>query len=288
MKRYTIKMLAVSALMSVLLGVCSCGMILNGPAPMNGRNDPKQTNAVAKGTTEETTRATTRATTVETSSENTEPTAKVKNLSPEWVRELPQAQDLGTTQLIVVSAAGMNKSTAKVSMHERDVNGNWIQLFSVNAYIGKNGLIADDDRTEGCGKTPIGVYQFNKAFGIASDPGCAISYTKVTGDMYWSGDSSDGMPYNELVSVNEYPDLDIKSSEHLIEHTKAYQYCLSLTFNEEGTPGRGYAIFFHCYGDYKYTEGCVALPKDTMVKIMKRVDPSCIIVIDTAKNLNAQ
>ena len=287
MRRLTIKMLAVLALTSVLLSLCSCDSIVNGPAPTNGRSASNETVAT-KTTTEETTRATARSTTAaETSADLTEPTAKVKNLSPEWVRELPQAQDLGTTQLIVVSAAGMNKSTAKVSMHERDNKGNWIQLFSVNGYVGKNGLVEDDDRIEGCGKTPIGIYQFNKAFGIASDPGCTIPYTKVTGDMYWSGDDSDDIPYNELVSVNEYPDLNLKTSEHLIEQSKAYQYCLSLSFNEEGTPGRGYAIFLHCYSDYKYTEGCIAIPKDNMVKIMKRLDPSCIIVIDTAKNLNA-
>jgi L,D-peptidoglycan transpeptidase YkuD (ErfK/YbiS/YcfS/YnhG family) len=208
-------------------------------------------------------------------------------LSPEWVRNLSEAKDPGTTQLLIVAASGMNKTTAKVSMHERDEDGDWIQILSVDGYVGKNGMVKDSERKEGCGKTPIGVYYFTTAFGIADDPGCKIPYIKVTKDLYWSSDMREGMHYNELVSINDYPDLDKKNSEHLIDYTKAYQYCLNISFNEECTPGRGSAIFLHCTGNNKYTAGCVAVPKDTMVKIMKRVDPFCVVVIDTKDNLGA-
>ena len=97
----------------------------------------------------------------------------------------------------------------------------------------------------------------------------------------------DGMRYNEMVSINDYPDLDKKNSEHLIDYTKAYQYCLNISFNDECTPGRGSAIFLHCTGNNKYTAGCVAVSKDTMVKIMRCVDPECLVVIDTKANLGA-
>ena len=83
------------------------------------------------------------------------------------------------------------------------------------------------------------------------------------------------------------PELDIKNSEHLIDYTKAYQYCLNISFNEECTPGRGSAIFLHCMGNNKYTAGCVAVSKDTMIKIMKRVDPDCVVIIDLKSNLGA-
>ena len=189
--------------------------------------------------------------------------------------------------MLIVAASGMDKTTCNVSMHERDEAGNWIQILSVDGYVGKNGMVFDSERKEGCGKTPIGVYHFNKAFGIADDPGCAIPYVKVTKDLYWSSDMRDGMRYNEMVSINDYPDLDKKNSEHLIDYTKAYQYCLNISFNDECTPGRGSAIFLHCTGNNKYTAGCVAVSKDTMVKIMKCVDPECLVVIDTKANLGA-
>ena len=257
--------------------------------------DTSDTEAPSESTTElgpilaETTAAVTteeETTTTTTTIETTEETV-IENLSPEWVRALPQAQDLGTNQMLIVAASGMDKTTCNVSMHERDEAGNWIQILSVDGYVGKNGMVFDSERKEGCGKTPIGVYHFNKAFGIADDPGCAIPYVKVTKDLYWSSDMRDGMHYNEMVSINDYPDLDKKNSEHLIDYTKAYQYCLNISFNDECTPGRGSAIFLHCTGNNKYTAGCVAVSKDAMVKIMRCVDPECLVVIDTKTNLGA-
>ena len=94
--------------------------------------------------------------------------------SPEWITALPYAQDESITQLFVVAGFGTDKTTATVSMHERDENGAWKQILSTPGYVGKRGLCPDAAHVEGCGQTPMGVYRFNKAFGIAPDPGCAI------------------------------------------------------------------------------------------------------------------
>ena len=236
----------------------------------------------------ETTMTQTSETSMETTTTETQPSVPVEDLSPEWVRALPQANDPDIKQLVVVAADGMNESTAHISMHTRDEYGNWIEILSVDGYAGKNGMVYDGERKEGCGRTPIGVYHFNKAFGIASDPGCAIPYIQVTDDLYWSSDMRDGMRYNELVSVNDYPDLDKDRSEHLISYTKAYQYCLNISFNEECEIGRGSAIFLHCNGNNPYTAGCVSVPEDAMIEILQNVDPDCVIVIDTVDNLNAE
>ena len=297
----SLKLITVLAVTSVLFGVSSCHVNFTVESSStivvssSLITDTSDTEAPSESTTElgpilaETTATVTteeETTTTTTTIETTEETV-IENLSPEWVRALPQAQDLGTNQMLIVAASGMDKTTCNVSMHERDEAGNWIQILSVDGYVGKNGMVFDSERKEGCGKTPIGVYHFNKAFGIADDPGCAIPYVKVTKDLYWSSDMRDGMHYNEMVSINDYPDLDKKNSEHLIDYTKAYQYCLNISFNDECTPGRGSAIFLHCTGNNKYTAGCVAVSKDTMVKIMKCVDPECLVVIDTKANLGA-
>ena len=109
--------------------------------------------------------------------------------SPDWVKALPAAKDSSVKQLFIVAGMGMDKTTATVSMHERDKDGNWKQILSTPGYVGKYGLCIDADHAEGCGQTPVGVYKFNKAFGIAADPGCAIPYVKVTDNTYWSGDA---------------------------------------------------------------------------------------------------
>ena len=204
--------------------------------------------------------------------------------SPDWVKSLPAAQDANVTQLFVVAGLGMDKTTAAISMHERDAEGSWNQVLSTPGFVGKNGLCLDADHKEGCGQTPVGVYRFNKAFGIAADPGCAIPYFQVDDNTYWSGDPD--RQYNQMVDIRDVPELAMADSEHIVDYEYQYQYCLNISFNEEGTPGRGSAIFLHCFGPVKpFTGGCVALPENIMKMVMQRVREDCVVVIDTLENL---
>ena len=146
--------------------------------------------------------------------------------SPECVSGLPTAQDESVTQLFVVAGIGMDKTTAYISMHRRDDTGAWVQVLSTPGFVGKNGLCLDADHVEGCGQTPVGVYHFNKAFGIAADPGCALPYIQVDDDIYWSGDPN--YHYNEMMNINDYPGLAMDDSEHIVDYEYQYQYCRHL------------------------------------------------------------
>ena len=206
--------------------------------------------------------------------------------SPDWVKALPAAKDKNNSQLFIVGAMGMDKTTATISMHQRDEKGNWKQILSTPGYVGLNGLCADEDHSEGSAQTPIGTYHFNKAFGIADDPGCKIPYFKVNDDTYWSGDEREGMHYNEMIDTKDYPDLDMTNSEHIMDYEYEYQYCLNISFNEDAVPGKGSAIFLHCLGPLKpYTGGCVAIPENIMKIVMQKVTPDCVVVIDTFENM---
>ena len=200
--------------------------------------------------------------------------------SPEWVTKLDAAKD--ANQLFVV--AGYERSTAWISMHEKDENGTWKMIMSTPGFIGKEGL---GKTKEGDGMTPVGTFRFNKAFGIADDPGCAIEYTKVDDDTYWSGDND--IQYNRMVSIKDYPDLKKDDSEHIFDYQYEYQYCMNISYNEEGAPGKGSAIFLHCLGDRKpRTGGCVAIPEEQMYFVMQHVDPDCVVVIDSMENFGAE
>ena len=202
--------------------------------------------------------------------------------SPEWVVNLPAAQD--AEQMLIVAGMGMDKTAATISMHQKDADGNWKQILATPGFVGKNGLCADADHREGCAQTPVGIYRFNKAFGIAPDPGCAIPYIQVDENTYWSGDPD--RQYNQMVDIRDVPDLVMDDSEHIVDYEYQYQYCLNISFNEEGTPGRGSAIFLHCFGPQKpWTGGCVAVPENIMKMIMQRVQADCVVVIDTLDNL---
>ena len=209
----------------------------------------------------------------------TETDAAALEDSPEWVSGLKEAAD--AKQLFVV--AGVGQTTAYISMHEKNADGTWKMIMSTPGYIGKKGL---GKEKEGDGKTPVGTFGFNRAFGIAEDPGCALDYKQVTEDDYWSGDGRDGYHYNEMVSIKDLPDLNTEDSEHLIDYMNEYQYCLNISYNEDGTPGLGSAIFLHCFGAQRpFTGGCVAIPQDKMVKVMQNVSEDCVVVIGPVKDL---
>ena len=200
--------------------------------------------------------------------------------SPAWVTALDEAKN--AKQLFVV--AGYERSTAWISMHEKDADGKWKMILTTPGFIGREGI---GKTKEGDGMTPRGVFRFNKAFGIADDPGCAIPYVKVDDDIYWSGDFD--VCYNQMVNVKDHPDLRIGDSEHIVDYSYEYRYCLNISYNEEGAPGVGSAIFLHCFGDRKpRTGGCVAIPEEQMYYVMRHVVPECAVVIDTMENLGAE
>ena len=210
------------------------------------------------------------------------PEAKVFSAepSPEWVTKLPEADT--AKQMFVVAA--YEGTTAWISMHEKDKSGKWQMIMSTPGFIGKNGL---GKTKEGDGMTPVGTFSFNKAFGNSSDPGVtAFEYVKADSNTYWSGDVREGMHYNELVSLKDYPDLDKKESERIVDYPIHYQYCLNISYNAKGEPGKGSAIFLHVFGDRKpYTGGCVAIPLDMMRFVMKNVVKNCVVIIDSLENL---
>ncbi|MCR4586704.1 MAG: L,D-transpeptidase family protein, partial [Lachnospiraceae bacterium] len=190
-----------------------------------------------------------------------------------WFEDTKTAKE--HTQLIIVGDA--NGTSAPFTLYEKDVEECWHEIFSVKAYIGRHGY--NDNRHQGDETTPTGVYHFTEAFGIADDPGCTIGYTKLNEHHYWVG-NSDSPYYNTMISDLDTSDFSKKSSEHLIAYTVPYQYCLNISFNSEQTPGRGSAIFLHCYSERPDTGGCVAIPQEYMKQLLCRLHRDCVIAID--------
>lgn len=199
--------------------------------------------------------------------------------SPQWVANLPAAKT--AQQLFIVGGTG--HTTAWVSLHEKNAQGQWQQIMTTPGFIGKNGL---GKVKEGDAKTPVGTFRFTAAFGIGADPGSIMPYKQVDENIYWSGDDRPGMHYNEMVDVRLLPDLNKEASEHIVDYNPYYIYCLNIGYNEAGTPGKGSAIFLHCLGPNKpYTGGCVAIPEDKMRFVLQNVRPECQVIIDSLSNL---
>ena len=113
-----------------------------------------------------------------------------------------------------------------------------------------------------------------------------MEYTQVDDSHYWVGDSNSEY-YNQFVSTRDYDDFNKKDSEHIIDYTLAYKYCLNISYNYDGTPGKGSAIFLHCQTKNKFTAGCVAIPDEAMITVMKNVKAGCVLVMDMSKNIKS-
>ncbi len=199
--------------------------------------------------------------------------------SPEWVTALDAVKD--AEQLIVV--AGVDTTTAYVTMHEKNEDGEWQQLIATPGFIGLDGL--GDANINDC-YTPVGTFTIDKAFGLADDPGCQMEYTKVDDNYYWSGDTREGMHFNELVNIEDVPELDTENSEHIADYDYAYQYVLNMGYNAECEEEKGFAFFFHCLRvNRTYTGGCVGVPENIMKFIMQHIKPGCRITIDSLEHM---
>ena len=202
------------------------------------------------------------------------------NPSPQWVKNLPAARD--SEQMVVV--AGIQGTTAWISMHEK-INGAWEMIMTTPGFIGQNGLgkVKEDD-----GKTPIGTFHFDYAFGIKPDPGCAIPYVQVNEHHYWSGNKN--YKYNQMINLLQAPaTFDRTDCEHLIDCAPEYNYVLSFDYNAACKPGKGFALFVRCLNSVKpWTGGGVAIPEEKMFFVMQHVRPDCVCVIDSLEKLGGK
>ena len=180
-----------------------------------------------------------------------------------------------TNQLLVVSASG---TKAEVSLHNKDGFGNWQQVLVCNGYVGLAGVGVT---SEGMKMTPIGVYDFTFAFGNNSNPGALLSYIQCDDTYYWVDDVN-SVYYNKFVTTNEVTP-DWKSAEHISE-IAVYSYVLAFNYNASCIPGKGSAIFVHV-SNGRPTAGCIAVPAESMLTIIRNVSPGCKILIDKKENI---
>ncbi|MCQ2547726.1 MAG: L,D-transpeptidase family protein [Clostridia bacterium] len=201
-------------------------------------------------------------------------------LSREWMAKI--GEERGVNQFILVAGVGL--TTCSVYLNEKGEDGKWYELMSTPAIMGPRGLGKERD---GDGKTPIGTFKLNNAFGVAEKPATKLDYHKLREEDYWSADPN--CHYNTMISLKDYPQLNTGMSEHLIAYPTAYEYGMNIDYNPECDSKKGNAIFLHCFGEEKpFTEGCVAVPASKMKFIMENIDPECVMVIDYLKNLSPE
>jgi D-alanyl-D-alanine dipeptidase/L,D-peptidoglycan transpeptidase YkuD (ErfK/YbiS/YcfS/YnhG family) len=193
------------------------------------------------------------------------------------MRQILEKHAGGAARTIIVTAVdgtGGKKNRALVRAYVK-ADDLWSLRFSADGWLGRNGF--KKDKREGDGATPIGVFTFGRAFGIAGDPGALLPYTKISPTDVWVDDPASKF-YNQWAQADA-PDADWSSAERLMEFGKQYQYVASINYNTTPiVPGKGSAIFLHVSNNNP-TAGCVAVSEAAMVFLLGFIEKDTRIVL---------
>ena len=190
----------------------------------------------------------------------------VMGASPAWAPHIPGARRYdgsvpsAVTQVVVVRASSWSSTTATLRAYVRDAAG-WRLSATWSARLGYGGLVLADQRTQGSGKTPAGIFRVTQAFGRQPDPGARIPYTKVTTDDWWVQDRRSAY-YNQMRRGSQggfaLTTSGYYGSEHLWYMGSKYDYVTVVDFNRPNpVVGRGSGIFVHAHGTL--STGCITV-----------------------------
>ena len=133
--------------------------------------------------------------------------------------------------------------------------------------IGRGGFVNPDEKREGDLKTPTGSYALRELWyrpDRLAKPVCALPTRAIDPQDGWCDDPAEP-------SYNVHVKLPFTAShEKLWREDGVYDLIVPLGYNDAPpVAGRGSAIFMHiARPDWRGTEGCVALAKDDLLKIL--------------------
>jgi hypothetical protein len=150
--------------------------------------------------------------------------------------------------------------------------GRWEMVIPpVRASIGRNGFAQENEKIEGDGKTPNGLYAMGQLYSYEANVDTKIPFQQVDSLDKWIDDSS-SIDYNKYVRG----ETNAKSFEHLKLKSIDYKYCMVIEYNTQPVvKGKGSAIFFHVADEnYTPTSGCVAIAEKDMLQFLKWFKPN--------------
>lgn len=142
--------------------------------------------------------------------------------------------------------------------------------------LGRSGIRSQ--KREGDGATPRGQYWLESAFyrrDKTARPKTTLSLTATRQNDGWCDAAKDGN-YNRRIT-HPYP----ASAEHLWRSDGLYDVVVVMDYNRRPRRrGAGSAIFMHVAAQgLKPTEGCVALTRRDLLKVLARIGPRTRIAI---------
>jgi L,D-peptidoglycan transpeptidase YkuD (ErfK/YbiS/YcfS/YnhG family) len=174
------------------------------------------------------------------------------------------------SQLLVVFNEKPESFTAVFVALEKK-GKNWVvKQNPIEAGIGKNGFALPNQKVEGDGKSPTGIFKLGKLFSYEKQTNTLLENQQSTKEDKWIDDVN-SPDYNKHVIGA----TDAKSYENLLLNSDVYKYCTVIEYNTNPVAkGKGSAIFFHlALKPASFTSGCVAIEEEYMKMMVNWLDP---------------
>jgi L,D-peptidoglycan transpeptidase YkuD (ErfK/YbiS/YcfS/YnhG family) len=179
--------------------------------------------------------------------------------------------------VITVDAPSWSSDTATMILWHRESTG-WVQVAGPwSAWTGAEGWSTAPG--ESTLRSPVGSFSFGIGFGLAANPGYRLGWFVVHPTDYWVEDPSSKDYNTRQQGPASGTNVPWKHYEQLSQQPVAYQYSALINFNVPVTgSARGSGIFLHV-SKGKPTAGCVSLPVDELLTVLRWIDSSTRIVM---------
>jgi L,D-peptidoglycan transpeptidase YkuD (ErfK/YbiS/YcfS/YnhG family) len=185
----------------------------------------------------------------------------------------------------LIFATNRDSSSFLVTIHavEKE-NGVWHLVFpAFTGSIGEKGFAAVDEKREGDGKSPSGIFRLGMAFGYNPSVETKMPYRQATDDDFWVDDAN-SEDYNRWVKGEP----KATSWEKMKRDDDQYKYGVVIEYNMHPiVKGRGSAIFLHVWKPGESTLGCVSMSEEMILNILAWLDPAKkpLIIMGTESEL---
>ncbi|MCF8244643.1 MAG: L,D-transpeptidase family protein [Saprospiraceae bacterium] len=198
---------------------------------------------------------------------------------------LPQSEKATSCRQLVVVRSPTDTST-QANLQRFEKNGKkWKRVGKrVDVTLGRSGLAwgkgehayqPGQQKREGDGKSPSGVYTFGEIFGYApaSEASFRMPYVQADEALECVDDSGSKF-YNQLVD-NKLVQIDWTSSEFMHRPDHQYKWGIMVNHNTPSLAQGGSCIFLHIwYEPGAATSGCTAMTEANLLTLLHWLDPA--------------
>jgi len=175
-----------------------------------------------------------------------------------------------TEQVLAVAEPGPGQVASVMWGLEKTPQG-WRKVFGpVPVVLGRSGIAAFEQKREGDGYTPRGVFGLGPVFGYDATASTRMPYRQATAEDAWI-DEPTSPRYNQWVKG-----IPAKESHEKMRRADGlYQLGVVVGYNTDPViAGRGSAIFLHVWkGPGQATSGCVAMALSDLEQVVGWLDP---------------